>query len=83
MCPVTQADGHDAPRLIDEGVPGMAAVVEQVIIGYEDPVGEPVVAHELPEVFDRVQFGALGGSGMRVMLAGTVTGLVVMASATL
>jgi len=38
----------------------MAAVVEQVIIGYEDPVGEPVVAHELPEVFDRVQFGALG-----------------------
>jgi hypothetical protein len=60
MGPVTQADGHDAPGLVDEGVPGMAAVVEQVVMGCEDPVGEPVVAHELPEVLDRVQFGTFG-----------------------
>lgn len=25
-------------------------------MGFEDPVGKPVVAHELPDVFDRVEF---------------------------
>lgn len=48
MCPLVQADGHDAPRLIDEPVPGEAAVVDDVIVGFEDAVGQPVVAHELP-----------------------------------
>ena len=38
----------------------MAAVVEQIVVECEDPVGEPGVAHELPGVLDRVQFGALG-----------------------
>ena len=60
MDPVTQPDGHDAPRLVDEGVPRMAAVVEQIVVECEDPVGEPGVAHELPGVLDRVQFGAHG-----------------------
>jgi hypothetical protein len=32
----------------------MAAVVEDVVVGAEDAVGEPVVAYELPDVFDRV-----------------------------
>ena len=63
MCPVAQADGHDAPWLVDEGVPGIAAVVEQVLVGCEHTVGEPIVAHELPEVLDRVQLGALGWQG--------------------
>jgi len=35
-------------------------VVDDVVVGCEDAVGEPVVAHELPDVFDRVQLGALG-----------------------
>jgi hypothetical protein len=46
------------PWLIDEFVPGLAAVVDDVVVGREDAVGEPVVAHELPDVFNRVQFGA-------------------------
>lgn len=29
-------------------------------MGREDPVGQPVVAHELPDIFDRVEFGAFG-----------------------
>ncbi len=29
-------------------------------MGGEDPVGQPVVAHELPDIFDRVEFGAFG-----------------------
>lgn len=58
MCPLSQSDGHDAPWLIDEAIPGEAAVVVDVIVGFEDAVGQPVVAHELPYILDRVQLGA-------------------------
>ena len=60
MCPIAHSDGHDAPRLRDELVPSVAAVIDDVLGGFEDAVGEPVVAHELPGVFCRVQFGRLG-----------------------
>ncbi len=33
-------------------------MVDDVVVGCEDAVGEPVVAHELPDVLDRVQLGA-------------------------
>ena len=59
MCPISQTDGHDGPRLIDEFVPGIATVVEDIVVGEEHAVGEPVVADELPDVLDRVEFGAL------------------------
>jgi hypothetical protein len=32
MRPIAQCDGHDAPRLIDELVPGVAAMVEDVVV---------------------------------------------------
>ena len=51
------SDGHDCPGLIDEPVPGLAAEGEDLLVGLEDPVREPVVAHELPDVLDRVQLG--------------------------
>jgi hypothetical protein len=60
MCPIAQADRHDGPGLVGELVPGVTAVVEDVVVGAEDPVGEPVVADELPDVFDRVEFGRFG-----------------------
>lgn len=58
MRPLPHTDGHDAPWLIDEIVPGEAAVVDDVIVGFEDAVRQPVVTHELPDVLDRVEFGA-------------------------
>ncbi len=58
MRPFAPADGHDAPWLIDEAVPGEAAMVENVLVGSEDPVRKPIVAHELPDVLDRIQLGA-------------------------
>ena len=58
MRPLAQSDGHDAPGLIDELVPCLAAVVDEIVVGFEDAVREPVVAHELPDVFDRVELGA-------------------------
>jgi len=33
-------------------------MVDEIVVGFEDAVGEPVVAHELPDVFDRVELGA-------------------------
>jgi len=58
MGPLAYSDGDDAPRLIDELVPCEAAVVDDVIVGFEDAVREAVVAHELPHVLDWVEFRA-------------------------
>ena len=60
MSPLAQSDGHDAPRLIREAVPCEAAMVEDVVVGFEDAVRQPIVAHELPDVFDRIELGAFG-----------------------
>src|SRR5690349_14369893 len=49
----------DGPRLRLELFPGVAAVIDQAVGVVEDSVGEPVVAHVLPDVLLRVQFGAL------------------------
>ena len=39
MGPVAEAEGHDAPRLIDEIVPRCAGVIEDVFVSLEDLVG--------------------------------------------
>jgi hypothetical protein len=31
----------------------------EIVVGFEDAVREPVVARELPDVFNRVELGAL------------------------
>lgn len=53
-------DGHNAPRLIYEFVPRLAADVDDIVVGSEHPVGEPVVAHELPDILNRVEFRTFG-----------------------
>jgi len=63
MGPITQSDRHDTPWLIDEAVPSVAAVIDDIVVRAEDPVGQPVLSHELPEVFDRVQFRTLWRQG--------------------
>ena len=35
-------------------------MIDDIVIRFEDAVGEPVVAHELPDILDRVQFGTSG-----------------------
>src|SRR5215207_5477414 len=60
MCPIAQPDRHDGPWLVDELVPGKGAMLKNVVVGAKDAVWEPVVADELPDVFDRVEFGAFG-----------------------
>jgi hypothetical protein len=60
MRPFSSSDGSDAPGLIDEVVPGGAAVSDDVVVAGEDAVREMVVAQELPDVLDRVQLGRAG-----------------------
>jgi len=57
---LAHADSHSVPGLIDELVPGVAAVIDDVLVGFGDPVRQPVVAHELPQILDRVQLRAAG-----------------------
>ena len=57
MCPISQSDGHDFPRHLNQLVPSLAAFIDDIGIGRKDPIGEPVLAHELPDVFDGIQFG--------------------------
>ena len=60
---MAQSDGHDVPGLIDELVPRLAAVVDEIVVGFEDMVGEPVIAHELPDILDRIELGAFRRQG--------------------
>ena len=53
--PVATCDGHDFPGLIDEGVPGIATVIDDVVEGFEDPVRQPVLSDELPDIFLAVE----------------------------
>ncbi len=58
--------------LLDELVPCLAAVVDDVVIGFEDAVRQPVFAHELPDVFDGIEFGTFGGKRDDADVAGHV-----------
>ena len=55
MSPIAEAERHDPPGLVDELVPGVAAVVDNGTVRMEHPVGEPVVAQELPDVLDGIE----------------------------
>jgi hypothetical protein len=37
---LTQTNGHDSPALIDAFGPGEAAVIDDIVMGFEDAVGE-------------------------------------------
>ena len=58
MRPLAEADRHDLPWHVDEFVPGVTAMIDNVVVGLKDTVGKPVLSHVLPDVFHRVQLGA-------------------------
>jgi hypothetical protein len=70
LCPLTSGDGSDAFWVCDEGVPGVAASVEDCVVGVEDAVAQVISAKELPDVFDRVKFGAIGRQGEQADIVG-------------
>ena len=38
-------------------------MVDEIVVGFKHAVGEPVVAHELPDVLDRIEFGGFRWEG--------------------
>ena len=42
---------YHPPGLIDELVPRHTAVVDEIVVRFEDAVRQPVVTQELPDVF--------------------------------
>jgi len=60
MSPLAHPDGFDAGWLVDQLVPSITAMIDNFVVGFEDVVGEPVIPHELPDVFDRIEFWAFG-----------------------
>ena len=63
MRPLAQSDGHDLPGSVDKDIPGVAAVIDDIVVGFEDAVREPVVAHILPDIFNRVELRAFRRQG--------------------
>ena len=63
MRPLSQSDGHDLPGSVDKGIPGVAAVIDDIVVGFEDAVREPVVAHILPDIFNRIELWAFRRQG--------------------
>ena len=43
---MAQSDGHDPPWLVDELVPCLAAVIDEIVVRFEDAVGEPVMPYK-------------------------------------
>ena len=72
MRPVAHSDGYDVPWLVDERVPGVAAMIDDVVVGFEDAVGQPIVPHELPDVFGRIEFGTFWRQGNERNVGGDV-----------
>jgi hypothetical protein len=58
MRPLAHSNGRDLPGSVDKGIPGVAAVIDDIVVGSEDAVREPVVAHILPDIFNRIEFRA-------------------------
>ncbi len=45
-------------------------MIEDIVVGFEHAVRQPVVAHELPDVLDRVELGAFGRERQQGDVAG-------------
>jgi len=62
---LAQCDGHDLPGPVDKGIPGVTAVINDIVARFEDSVREPV------DVRDN---GDIGGSHLsrRQMQSGLI-----------
>ncbi len=45
-------------------------MVDDIVVGFEYPVRQPVVAHELPDVLDRIEFRAFRWQGQQGDIVG-------------
>jgi hypothetical protein len=59
-----QSDGHDQGS-VDNGIPGVTAVIDDFVAGFEDSVGEPVDACTPPDIFGRFIASVLQAGGIK------------------
>ena len=71
------SDGHDTRGLVDQLVPGITAMIDDLIIGFEDAVGEPVVPHNCQIFSTGLSSGHLAGSVMMLIFSGMMSASVI------
>jgi hypothetical protein len=71
MGPVTEPDRHNSPRLIDELVPCLAAMHEQILVGFENPLESQLSRMNCQTFSIGLNTGDFGGRAMIVIFAGT------------
>ena len=59
--PVEGGEGTNAASVVEKGVPGRAAGVEDVVVARPEAMREEALAQVQPHSFDRVQLGRIGG----------------------
>lgn len=55
LCPTPGCDGDYAFGIVDEGIPGAAAGIDDLIVGVPHTNAEMIAAKVFPDVFDGVQ----------------------------
>src|SRR5215212_896552 len=60
FCPGAVGDGGQPLGLLGQAVPGVAASIEDGVVGSPNLVAEPVAAEVLPHILHGVQFGRVG-----------------------
>ena len=53
--PLSHSDGYDEPRAANALVPIETAMIDNVVVVFENAVREPVVAHILPDISDWIE----------------------------
>ncbi len=70
MGPIAKADGHDPPGLIDELVPSLAAMVDDVVVGLKIRFESQLSRRNCQTFSCGLSFGHFAGNGIKVMLGG-------------
>ena len=72
MRPLAQSDGHDAPWLIDELVPCLTAVVDEIVVGVKTRLESQLSRMNCQTFSTGLSSGDFGGMAMIVMFGGTI-----------
>ena len=76
MGPVAKADGRGPPGLIDEVVPSLAAMVDDVVVRFEDSSLRASCRARNCQTFScGLSSGHFAGNGIKVMLGGMASRL--------
>lgn len=66
---------HGVPWMVLQSAPGVTAMVDDVVVGHEDPVREPVVAHGVQRFSTGLSSGDFDGNGRMMMFSGSTSSI--------